>query len=80
VIRCKLVGLAEKLVGSDCMDLEWITPEEAGNKWGIKTRQVQALCADGKIKGAVRVSRVWLIPKDATKPPDGRMRTVRKKK
>ena len=62
------------------MDLEWITPEEAGIKWGIKARQVQALCADGKIKGAVRVSRVWLIPKDAVKPPDGRTKAVRKKK
>jgi len=62
------------------MDLEWITPEEAGGKWGIKARQVQALCADGKIKGAVRVSRVWLIPKNATKPLDGRTKVARKKK
>jgi hypothetical protein len=63
-----------------CMNLEWITPEEAGNKWGIKTRRVQALCANGQIDGAIRVSRVWLIPKDAPKPPDGRTKETRNSK
>jgi len=60
------------------MSLEWITPEVAAEKWGVKPRQVQALCAAGKIKGAVRVSRVWLIPKDAAKPIDGRTKAARK--
>ena len=54
------------------MDLEWITPKEAGNKWGIKARQVQSMCAKGKIAGVVRLGQIWLIPKDATKPIDGR--------
>jgi len=54
------------------MDFDWITPEEAAIKWGIKSRQVQALCSKGKIPGVVRLSRAWLIPKDAIKPRDGR--------
>jgi len=62
------------------MSLEWITPELAAEKWGVKPRQVQALCAEGKIIGAVRVSRVWLIPKDAVKPIDGRTKAARKQK
>ena len=62
------------------MNLEWITPEVAAEKWGVKPRQVQALCAEGKIKGAIRVSRVWLIPKDAAKPIDGRTKAARKQK
>ena len=29
-------------------------------------------CEDNRIPGAVKFSRVWLIPKDAEKPVDGR--------
>jgi len=57
-------------VRSIYMDFDWITPEEAAQKWGIKPRQVQALCSKGKILGVVRLSRAWLIPKDAVKPRD----------
>ena len=59
------------------MDFDWITPEEAAQKWGIKARQVQALCSKGKISGVIRVSRAWLIPKDAEKPRDGRYKNGR---
>lgn len=62
------------------MSLEWITPEEAAKRWGVQARQVQALCADGKIDGAIRVSRVWLIPKDAAKPIDGRTKAGKSSK
>ena len=60
------------------MNLDFITPAQAGEKWGIKVRRVQALCANGQIDGAIQVSRVWLIPKDAPKPSDGRVRNGRK--
>ena len=32
-----------------------------------------------RIEGIVRLSRVWLIPKDAKKPADGRFKVNRKK-
>ncbi|MCL2862652.1 MAG: DNA cytosine methyltransferase [Methanimicrococcus sp.] len=54
------------------MDSEWLTPKEAGVKWGIKTRRVQALCLKGQINGAVRIDRFWLIPKNTPKPIDSR--------
>ena len=54
------------------MDIEWLTPEEAGSQWGIKARRVQAMCSNGKIPGAVRKGRIWLIPKSTPKPVDGR--------
>jgi hypothetical protein len=54
------------------MKMEWLTPEEAGAKWGLKTRRVQTLCSDGRITGAVRKGRVWLIPINTQKPIDGR--------
>jgi len=61
------------------MDIEWLTPEEAGTLWGIKARRVQALCSNGRIDGAVRKSRVWLIPKNTPKPIDGRTKAARQK-
>ena len=60
------------------MELDWITPKQAGEKWGISDRRVQALCARGQIKGAVKFGLVWLIPKDVPKPIDGRTRSGRK--
>jgi hypothetical protein len=62
------------------MSLEWMSPKEASEKWGINVRRVQALCANGQIDGATQISRVWLIPKDTPKPPDGRKRNIRKPK
>ena len=54
------------------MELDWITPLQASEQWGITERQVQSLCLQGKIPGALRLSKLWLIPKDAPKPIDGR--------
>jgi len=61
------------------MDLDWITPSQAAKQWEITERQVQSLCAQGKVNGAIRVSRVWLIPKDVNKPVDGRTKAAKKK-
>ena len=62
------------------MELEWITPLQASEKWGITERQVQAMCKNGKITGALRVSKVWLIPKDEPRPIDGRTKTAKSQK
>jgi len=56
------------------MELDWITPKQAAEKWGISDRRVQALCANRQIEGAVKLGLVWLIPKNAPKPIDGRKR------
>ena len=52
--------------------MEYISCAEAAEKWGISQRRVQKLCEDNRIPSAVKFSRVWLIPKDAEKPVDGR--------
>ena len=49
-----------------------MTTAEAAEKWGITPRQVQLLCAKGRIPGAVRFGHAWVIPADAEKPKDGR--------
>jgi len=62
------------------MELEWLTPLQVAEKWEITERQVQALCLQGKVAGAVKVSKVWLIPKDAPKPVDGRTKAAKANK
>jgi len=59
------------------MELDWITPQQAAEKWGITDRRVQALCVNGQVEGAVRLGRGWLIPKGTHKPPDGRAKNGR---
>ena len=51
---------------------EYISAPEAAKKWGISERRVQKLCEENRIPGVAKFSRMWLIPKDAEKPIDGR--------
>ena len=53
------------------MDL--ITVKQAAEKWGVTPRRVQGLCKDGKIKGAVRWERTWMIPEHAVLPKRSNM-------
>lgn len=48
--------------------MEYLTVRETAEKWGVTIRQVQNLCKERKVKGAIRFSRAWAIPKDAEKP------------
>jgi len=51
---------------------EYMTVQETAKLWGISERRVQKLCEEKRIDGIIRLSRVWLIPKTATKPADAR--------
>ena len=52
--------------------MEWMTVNEAGEQWGVTTRRVAALCANGKVTGAQKLGSFWVIPKGTPKPIDGR--------
>ncbi len=53
--------------------MEYIKVSKAAEKWGISTRRVRVLCAEGKIDGVIRKGNLYMIPENATKPMDGRM-------
>lgn len=57
--------------------MDYITVKEASKKWGVTPRRVDYYCAGGRILGAVKMAGVWLIPKDAEKPVDGRTKQGR---
>ena len=57
--------------------MDWMTAKEAGELWEITTRRVQVLCDSGQIKGATRLGKIWVIPKTAQKPIDGRTKAAK---
>jgi excisionase family DNA binding protein len=62
------------------MELNLMSSKQAAEKWGITDRQIQTLCSQGKIIGATKLGRAWLIPKDAPKPLDGRTKAAKHQK
>ena len=53
----------------------YMTLIEAGEKWKISPRMLNNYCLNGRINGAERVGRTWVIPEDAEKPADLRIKT-----
>ncbi len=51
---------------------EYISVRQAAQKWGISDRRVRVLCEQGRIAGARKEGRSYLIPSEALKPADGR--------
>ena len=56
------------------MNMDYMTLKEASEKWGVTPRRINYYCAAGRIPGAVKMATIWLIPKDAEKPRDRRMK------
>ena len=52
--------------------MNYMTLKEVSQKWNVTPRQVNYLCAAGRIPGAVKMAGVWLIPKNAEKAIDKR--------
>ncbi len=58
--------------------MDYLKIEDVAKKWGLSTRRVQSLCSQGKIEGAIRFGRDWMIPQNAKRPVDGRTKAGRK--
>ena len=54
----------------------YMTVKQAAEKWEISDRRVRILCAEGKVSGAIREGRRWMIPVDTRKPADGRFKAT----
>lgn len=54
--------------------MEVMTAKDAALNWDISQRRVAKLCEEGRIAGAEMLgNHMWVIPKDANKPIDGRI-------
>lgn len=58
--------------------LSFMSAKEAAEKWSISQRRVSVLASENRIKGAMMVGNMWIIPSNAEKPID--KRTVRYEK
>lgn len=52
----------------------WLTCRETAQRWGVKVRAVQAQCSAGRVPGAARFQRAWMVPATAERPADRRER------
>jgi len=55
--------------------MDYMTITETAGKWGVSTRAVTYHVVSGRIEGAVKKGRMWLIPESTKRPED-----LRKKK
>lgn len=56
-----------------------MTTKEAARLWGITDRQVSKFCSEGRIVGAQKSGRSWLIPAGTEKPADRRYKAGQQK-
>lgn len=52
--------------------MEYLTTVELSEKWNITPRRIGVLCSEGRIDGAIKKGKTWLIPAESTKPLDAR--------
>ncbi len=52
--------------------MEYSLTIEMSKKWGIVSRRIAVLCGQGRIVGAVKKGKTWLIPYNSEKPTDAR--------
>lgn len=60
--------------------MEYLNITQTAEKWKISPRRLQTLCSNGKIEGAVRLGKFWMIPESAQKPIDGRTKASKESK
>ncbi len=52
--------------------LDYMTANEAAQKWNISHRRVITLCRENRIENVAMIGNMWVIPSDAEKPIDAR--------
>ncbi len=57
--------------------MEYMSVKEAALKWEMSERFVQQCCVDGRIEGATKFGKSWMIPSDTPKLQDNRKRGIK---
>lgn len=55
--------------------MDTMTVKQAAFLWNISERRVAILCREGRIEGAVKQGKSWMIPANAKKPSDHRVKS-----
>ena len=59
------------------MNVKYITTAQASERWGISQRRIALLCAEGRIYGAYKMGKTWVLPENVEKPSDARINDAR---
>jgi hypothetical protein len=57
--------------------MKYLTTKEIADKWNVNDRRVRVLCEEGRVDGAFKVGKSWMIAEDASKPYDGRKKSIK---
>lgn len=60
--------------------MKYISATEIAERWGLSKRRIITLCNDGRIEGAQKAGATWIIPDDAEKPADARIKSGKYRK
>ena len=60
--------------------MDYLTTVEMSKRWNISSRRIGVLCTEGRINGAIKKGKMWLIPSDAAKPLDARFKVNKESK
>ena len=52
--------------------MEYISVHDISDIWNMKERKVTSLCRDGRIAGARKIGKTWMVPSNSLKPIDKR--------
>ena len=55
--------------------MKFMTTAETGKKWNLSARRVGVLCSEGRIPDVQKTGNTWLIPENAEKPADARIKS-----
>lgn len=55
--------------------MKYLSAAQVSALWEISARRVALLCEQGRISGAQKAGSLWIIPEDATKPIDARVKS-----
>ena len=55
--------------------MKYKSTNDIAQKWGIGQRRIQTLCASDRIPSAVMIGNTWIIPDNAERPKDARIKS-----
>ena len=50
------------------MEIRYIKAKELSARWGVTPRRINQLCTEGKLPGAYKEGKFWMIPDDVDRP------------
>jgi hypothetical protein len=55
--------------------MDYLSSKQAAKKWGVSVQRVQLILKQGRVPGAFLIGNSWVIPANAEKPKDQRIKS-----